>query len=422
MLTVTEAHDPVAWNSFLASQQFRPFLQSWEMGEVYREIGQEPVRLEVQENGNTVGICFGHIVSARRGRHLSIPYGPILGTGDCPPGRAGRTEGLGTRNILELLLGELTRIAKDAGCSFIRMSPFWTASAAPIFHSQFSILNSPLHLLAEHLWYLPLVESDPWSPACNRFETPPTHNRVSEETIFKSMRATTRNLIRRAEKEGVTITTSNDPLRDLPLFLKLHEETRRRHSFTPYTDAFFRAQVKHFPSPRSPFEPDDLRASNGQVLGPRSPSCSLYLANYKGEVIAASIHVHFSGETSYHHGASSQKYRNIPASYLLQWRAIQDAIAHGDHIYNFWGIAPLQGDARGIFLQEKQPQELRDVPLSPCKKMPCRAQHPFAGVTLFKTGFGGKLLELQHCMDLPLSPMYYLTRSFETLRKWRRGF
>ena len=29
-----------------------------------------------------------------------------------------------------------------------------------------------------------------------------------------------------------------------------------------------------------------------------------------------------------------------PASYLLQWRAIQDALKRGDSIYNFWGIAP----------------------------------------------------------------------------------
>ncbi|MEK7218713.1 MAG: peptidoglycan bridge formation glycyltransferase FemA/FemB family protein, partial [Patescibacteria group bacterium] len=120
---------------------------------------------------------------------------------------------------------------------------------------------------------------------------------------------------------------------------------------------------------------------------------SLYLAHYNGEVIAASIHMHFGGETSYHHGASTQKYKNIPASYLLQWRAITEALARGDHVYNFWGIAP-----EGVM------------------------RHPFAGVRTFKTAFGGRLLELAHCMDIPLSKKYWVTLGIETVRKWRRGF
>ncbi len=414
MLTVTEANDRVAWNSFLSSQKFRPFLQSWEMGEVYREIGQEPVRLEIRDDGEIVGICFGHIVPARRGRHLSIPYGPVMSF---------QVSGVRYQEALTALTTTLAGIAQKTGCSFIRLSPFWTKTTNSILNSQFSILNSPLHLLAEHLWYLPLVAPDPWANPCHtepvkvstyvgngilRRAQDDTLPRT-EEQIFKSMRATSRNLIRRAEKEGVTITVSDDPIRDLPLFLTLHDETRKRHGFTPYTDAFFQTQVKHFLGPRP------------QAPGPK-PSCSLYLAHYKNEVIASSIHVHFAGETSYHHGASTERFRNIPASYLLQWHAIRDALARGDHIYNFWGIAPPPRDGQEIFTQEKQPKKSRDIPLSPCVKISCPARHPFAGVTLFKTGFGGRFLELQHCMDIPLSPTYYLTRGFEILRRWRRGF
>jgi len=186
------------------------------------------------------------------------------------------------------------------------------------------------------------------------------------------MRSTARNLIRRAQKEGVTVQASDDPVRDLPEFLRLHEETRKRHKFVPYGDAFFRAQVNHF-------------ALRGEVL--------LYLARYSGEVIASSIHMRVAGETSYHHGASTQKYRNIPASYLLQWTAITDALRRDDRIYNFWGISP-----EGV------------------------TKHPFAGVRTFKTAFGGTSLDLTHCMDIPLSKKYLITLGIETIRKWRRGF
>lgn len=192
------------------------------------------------------------------------------------------------------------------------------------------------------------------------------------------MRSTTRNLIRRAEKDGVTIERSANPLADLHYFITLHDETRKRHGFTPYSNRFFEAQLKHF-APRN--------------------ECTLYLARYQDQVISASIHMHAFGETSYHHGASTHTHRKIPSSYLLQWRAMQDAIERGDGIYNFWGIAELNDKGEAL-----------------------NPKHPFAGVTLFKTGFGGQLESLVPCMDLPLSPAYHLTRMIELARKWKRGF
>ena len=302
------------------------------MGEVYRSVGQEPIRIEVRNGNDIVCICQAIVVPARRGKHLSISYGPVLSQQDA----------------LEPLLEEIRKHAIEQHCLFLRISPFWAKDQSiPGFKA------APLHLLAEHIWYLDLKEK-------------------SEEDILKNMRKNTRNLIRRAEREGVTIEASNDPLRDLPLFIELHEETRKRHHFTPYTNEFFREQVKQF-SDRN--------------------ECTLYLARYNNEVIASSIHMHMAGETSYHHGASTHKYSKIPASYLLQWTAITDALKRGDHIYNFWGIAP-EG----------------------AKK------HPFQGVTTFKTGFGGQLMELMPCIDIPLSQRYRVTRAFEFLRKWRRGF
>src|SRR5690606_19023448 len=109
---------------------------------------------------------------------------------------------------------------------------------------------------------------------------PATHH--SEETLFMELRKTTRNLVRRAEKEGVTIEASADPTRDLEHFLRLHDETRKRHGFTPYTDTFFRSQVERFSLKKQ---------------------CTLYMARYQGDVIATSVHMHAFGETSYHHGA-----------------------------------------------------------------------------------------------------------------------
>lgn len=357
-MTITEATNAAEWDAFLCTQQYRPFLQSWAMGEVYKRVRQEPVRLMVRDGEKIVGICFGHVVPARRGRHLSIPYGPLLAP---------------TSPALPELLEKLKEIGRQKHCAFIRMSPFWEKDSAATVPGA---TESPLHLLAEHLWYLPLVTPDPWQQITNNEQR--TTKPLTEEFLFSNFRSTTRNLIRRAEKEGVTIERSQNPTADLTHFIALHEETRKRHGFTPYTNSFFRAQMEEF-------------AKTGNA--------TLYMARYQGEIIASSMHVHMGGETSYHHGASTHKYQKIPASYLLQWTAIRDALRRGDHVYNFWGIAPGgSGDT------------------------PIVKKHPFAGVTLFKTGFGGRLLELTHCRDIPLSNRYYLTKAIEVLRKWKRGF
>ncbi len=374
---VQPATDAQAWESFLTNRPDALFLQSWTMGEVYRDIGQEPVRLEIRNDSGAIsGICQAIVVPARRGRHLMVQYGPVL---EDPA-------------ALSPLLDTLKDIARDHHCSFLRISPFWPESQIPNPKSQIpDSLPSPLHLLSEYTWYIPLRQIDPWAELrtsesmhqrINDYAAP-----VTEESILKNMRKTTRNLIGRAQREGVTVVASSHPSADLNIYFRLQKETTHRHGFVPYRDSFIRAQVAHF-------------APKGQAI--------VYIARYKDEPVAASVHMSYASITSYHHGASTHKYAKIPASYLLQWTAIREALHRGDCVYNFWGIAPPSHESR--VLSDEQPLKTH------------RSGHPFAGVTTFKTGFGGKPLPLMHCRDVPLSRTYRFTRAFETVRKWKRGF
>ncbi len=356
-MEISQTHDPHGWDEFIISQPWKPFLQSWTMGDVYADIGQRPIRITAHDSHGIRGVCFGHVVLARRGKHLSVPYGPII------------DETLSQIEVSQMISGivhTLKTEAKRLGCSFIRFSPFWPQGRNSQALRALGGISSPLHLLAEHVWYLPLEDA--------------AKKRKTEEELLANMRKTTRNLIRRAEKDGVTIMRSTNALRDLPEFLSLHDETRKRHGFTAYTDEFFRSQVTRFSTRKE---------------------CTLYRAKFQGKTIAASIHMHAFGETSYHHGASSNAFQKIPASYLLQWTAICDALQRGDRIYNFWGIAPL--DETGNVAEKL-------------------GKHPFGGVTLFKTGFGGHVLNLVHCTDVPVTSSYWLTHAFEKFRKYRRGF
>lgn len=354
------------WETFLQRQPWSPFLQSFAMGEVYRAIGEEPVRVGIEDGGELIAVAQAIIVPARRGKHLMVQYGPVL-EGKSQKSKVKRHEDV---DVLMMMVENLKRIAKEKGCSFVRVSPFWEeGDSKEATLKEMGFRSAPLHLLAEHIWYLDL-----------RGKT--------EEEVLMGMRKTTRNLIRRAEKEGVTVTASDDPVRDLPLFFALYEETRKRHGFVPYPETMIREQVTKF--------------ENAKMRKSENAGCALYIAWYRNEPVAASVHMTYGGETSYHHGASTVRHPKIFASYLLQWTAIRDAIKRGDRIYNFWGIAPVR--------KNDDSWEVAD------------AKHPFAGVTLFKTGFGGQILNLVHCMDLPLKPSYYFTRGFEMVRKWRRGF
>lgn len=336
------------------------------MGEVYRDIGQEPIRLEVRDGERIVGICQTIVVPAKRGRHLMVQYGPIV---------SGQLSDDSYQEVWAKLIDALKDAARDNNCSFIRMSPFITEE------TQLSIplsLPSPLHLLSEYTWYIPLRTVDRWHD--ERFDAPSDPRQ--EDAIKMEMRKTTRNLVGRAEREGVVVKASENPMADLDHYFRLQEETYKRHGFVPYRESFIRAQVKHF----APLK-----------------QATVYTATYMNEVVAASVHMTYAGVTSYHHGASTHKYAKIPASYLLQWTAIREALHRGDSIYNFWGIAPRRINEDG-----------EEVIINP--------KHPFAGVTTFKTGFGGKPLPLMHCVDLPTKPTYHLTRAFEHVRKWKRGF
>jgi len=347
LMHVVDATNAESWDKFLSRQPWSPFLQSWKMGTVYEAIGQDAVRIVIEENEQTLGVAFGHIVPARRGKHIAVPYGPVV---DASLPKEKQDE------VSKSLMSALQDRAKKHGAACVRISP-WLEEGTEL---SMKTVSSPLHLLAEHVWYIGLTGK-------------------SEDDILSTMRKNTRNLIRRAEKDGVTVEASTNPNEDIKYFLALHDETRKRHGFTPYTNDFFRAQVREFAG---------------------SNQCTVYLARHEGRVIASSIHIHAFGETSYHHGASEQT--KVPASYLLQWTAIQDALKRGDTFYNFWGIAPTTTDNDG--------------------KVQIPKKHPFAGVTLFKTGFGGELLNLMHCRDIPTSYKYWITYGIESIRKWRRGF
>jgi lipid II:glycine glycyltransferase (peptidoglycan interpeptide bridge formation enzyme) len=195
---------------------------------------------------------------------------------------------------------------------------------------------------------------------------------LPEEELFSAFRKTTRYLIRQAQKNERIRTVSSDDFKDVESFSQLHQQTSLRQRFVPFSREYLQKEF-------SAFAKDD--------------AVRLFFACYDQEIAAGSFVVFWSGIGFYHHAASLPQYAKLSLPYLLQWEAIREAKNKGCRLYDFWGF------------------------VDPAK----HPSHPWAGPTLFKMGFGGLAREYVKTQDLVLSPKYWLTYTFEKVRKLKRG-
>ena len=192
---------------------------------------------------------------------------------------------------------------------------------------------------------------------------------LSEEELLAGMRRQTRYEVRRAAKFGITVTRDNSE----ELFREFHRvqlETAKRQGFVPPSLKVLMAEREAF------FD-----------------KIWIYVARTdKQEPIAYGLVIHDGYEGDYYEAASTELNRKLPGAYALLWQAMRDLKAEGVARFNLWGIAPAG-----------QPG------------------HRYAGVTTFKTGFGGEIVEYVPAHDMVISKVGYLKDLVvEKARKKRR--
>lgn len=192
---------------------------------------------------------------------------------------------------------------------------------------------------------------------------------LTEDELLMQMRKNTRSSIRKCDKLGITVESTKDP-EAIKEFYDHQLALAQKHGFVPFGYDFLHEQFKAF-------------VQDDQVM--------LFHSYYEGKLLASAFIIFYNNEAVYHYGISTEDNNKLPGSYACQWAAIKEAKQRGCIRYNFWGIAP---------------EDAKD--------------HRFAGVTLFKTGFGGYNVEYLHAHDIPLSAKYNLTATFEFIRKKMR--
>ncbi|MCX6760407.1 MAG: peptidoglycan bridge formation glycyltransferase FemA/FemB family protein [Candidatus Nealsonbacteria bacterium] len=262
------------------------------------------------------------------------------------------------REIVKILLEKLKEIGEREKADFIRISPIWQRNTEneDIF-KKLGFKEAPIHMHPEVTWELDVSKD--------------------KEKLLKGMRKTTRYLIRQAEKNSDIEIIKTGEKENLKDFKKIYDETVKRHNFTPFSLKYLENQFDSF-------------VRDSQIV--------IFLGKYKKETVSSAIIVFWQNLAFYHHGASLSKFNKIPVSYLLQWEAIKEAKNRGCVLYNFWGIAPevtSESDAS-------------------------KSRHPWAGLSLFKMGFGGYRKDYVKTQDYPLTLKYYLNFIIERIRKIKR--
>lgn len=189
----------------------------------------------------------------------------------------------------------------------------------------------------------------------------------SEEELLANMRRQTRYEVRRSGKLGITVTKS----RSEEIFREFHKiqvETAKRQNFVPPNLKTLMAEKE---------------ALDSEIYVAKTP---------EGETIAYGLIIKDGKEAEYYEAASTPLNRKLPGAYALLWQAMRDLKTEGYERFNLWGIAPAG-----------QPN------------------HRYAGVTTFKTGFGGEIVEYVPAHDMVISKVKYLKNLVvEKVRKKRR--
>ncbi len=193
----------------------------------------------------------------------------------------------------------------------------------------------------------------------------------SEDDLLMDMRRQTRYEVRRSEKLGLVVDedSNEDSFNE---FHSVQVTTAKRQGFVP-------PSKKELLAERSAFSPNNIK---------------LYkVTTDSGEAVAYGLILIYGNEAEYFEAASTDLNRKLPGAYALLWRAIKDLKKEGIERFNLWGIAP-----------------------------PNVEHHRYSGVTTFKTGFGGRVIEFIPAHDIVINKLRYkLDEIVENARKKKRN-
>lgn len=274
-MKLTEIHDQAAWDAFVASHPYGHPLQLWGWGEAKRLNGWRPMRLALVDGERWVGAVQVLLLPVPRTSWVLAyaPRGPVA-----EPGSRATAE----------LLSEAADWVKAHKGLYLRVDPAWRT---------------------------PELNLAGWTRTAHQIQMRETYVidlRQSEDDILNAIDRKKRYLIRRGERDGVTVRRLERG--DLGDMMKLYEETARRAGFGIHARHYY----------------EDLSGRMGDAS-------YLMVAEYDGKMVAF-LWLLAAGETAIElYAGSNDIGRNLNVNYLLKWEAIRRVKADGYKIYDLNG-------------------------------------------------------------------------------------
>ena len=337
-IPIIDAGNRELWDTFVTSHPEANFLQSWDFYEFHASRGNKIIRkIAVDSDGNILAAYAGVVEEAKRGRYLAIAGGPILDWTQKP--------------LVDAVFDDIKAEGKRLKCVFVRLRPQLELSDQSLrLMNAHGFKKAPMYLSVEYAGILNLEKS--------------------EEEILKGASQGFRRKLRKAEKNDLTVETSQD-LEVMSAFCDLEQKHAARQGYVPFTKSFLTKQFEAF-------------AKNNEVV--------MYIGKKDGEILAMNFMIFYGNEASYHYGVSSDLGTKYSVAPLLHLKAMEEARRRGIKRYNLWGIVGTE-----------------------------ETSHRFYGVSEFKRSFGCEELKYTPAHDFVINPVkYQLTKLVETARKRHR--
>lgn len=312
-------------------------LQSWAWGEFRRATGVDVTRLGTFDDS-------GRLV---QGMQITFHPIPVLG------GHAGYFP-KGHQPTEDMLLA-LKDLGRRQNAVFIKLEPNlqFPAGQTEYFKDVEKLLQANDAVPAQALF-------TPYSFVMDL--TP------SVEQLLENCKSKTRYNIRLAQKRGVQVVedTSEQGMEE---YIKLLEETTERQNFYAHNAQYFRTMWK--------------------TLGD-SGMMRIIKGVYEGKTLTAWILFFFNGVGYYPYGASSREHKEVMASNLMMWEALQLAKANGCTSFDMWGALGPNPDPKDKWY----------------------------GFHRFKEGYSAPLMQSLQTHDLQINPPMYKIFTLGNSLRW----
>ncbi len=303
-------------------------LQTWEWGEFQKSQGHKVYRLGVFDQEKLIS---GYTISFHQVPKTKYSVGTILRG----------------PNIDEDLLTNVSKIAVDENAIFVKLEPDVLKKNSS-YYSFSNLFSSPKSAFYPHSHIVDLTRS--------------------EEELLTLCHPKTRYNIRLANRHGVKteeVTTDSG----FEQYLKLIFESTKRQGFYLHSPEYHRRQWQILKKTHIPH---------------------IFLASYRGEVLAAFMTFVFRDRLFYPYGGTSDNHKEVMAPNLLMWEIIKFGRSQNLKTFDMWGsLGPNAREGDNGF-----------------------------GFHRFKQGYGGELKEFVGSYDLVLNIQLYKFYNFINLIRW----